>query len=282
MRQARRVNRVPVVVLFYHRVADSHSNPWTIDCAGFSRHLRWLKKHYELISLAEVQRRVRDGNDRPAVSITFDDGYSENCDFALPLLIREQVPCTYFVTTDNILSGSPFPHDVALRQPLPVNTVEQLRTLAAAGVDIGCHTRTHADLGKLSDHRALRDEIVSSRDELSAAIGAPVRYFAFPYGLHANLNEDACQIAREAGYEGICSAYGGANTPGDDAFHLQRMHGDPDLIRLKNNVTLDPRKRHTERFQINSAPTTNGGAVAATALDSAVSCEQPKPEEISG
>ena len=40
----------------------------------------------------------------------------------------------------------------------------------------------------------------------------------------------AFQLARIAGYKGVCSGYGGFNFPGDDAFHLQRIHVDDDMI----------------------------------------------------
>jgi hypothetical protein len=63
------------------------------------------------------------------------------------------------------------------------------------------------------------------------------------------LNAEAFRLARRAGYQGVCSAYGGYNWPGEDAFHLQRIHADPDMLRLKNWLTFDPRKqRRTERF----------------------------------
>jgi hypothetical protein len=47
----------------------------------------------------------------------------------------------------------------------------------------------------------------------------------------------------------VCSAYGGFNFPGDDAFHLQRISGDAPTICVKNWVTMDPRKLHTPRFE---------------------------------
>ncbi len=65
--------------------------------------------------------------------------------------------------------------------------------------------------------------MVAAGEELQAALGRPVRYFAFPFGLHANLNAAAFALARGAGYEAVCSGYGGFNFPGDDAFHLQRI-----------------------------------------------------------
>ena len=73
----------------------------------------------------------------------------------------------------------------------------------------------------------------------SGQSGKPIRYFAFPYGLHANLNAEAFRLARRAGYQGACSAYGGYNWPGDDHFHLQRIHADPEMLRLKNWLTSD-------------------------------------------
>jgi len=241
---AAKAGAAAVMVLFYHRVADGQPNGWTISNDLFARQIEWLKGRFDLVSLEEAQRRIRHADSRrPSVSITFDDGYAENCQTALPLLVKERIPCTYFVSTGHVLEGRPFPHDVAAGTPLPPNTIEQLQMLAAAGVEIGAHTRTHADLGRIHDPKRLHDEVVAARDELQTVLGRPVRYFAFPFGLHANLTEEAFDLAREAGYEAVCSAYGGYNFPGDDPFHLQRIHADGDMIRLMNWVTVDPRKR---------------------------------------
>jgi peptidoglycan/xylan/chitin deacetylase (PgdA/CDA1 family) len=103
------------------------------------------------------------------VSITFDDGYFENCRVALPLLLRNKIPFTYFVTSDPVLRSGYFEHDLRIGLKLPPNTVEQLRELAAAGVEIGAHTRTHPDLGAIDDPQRLHDEVVVARDELQAA-----------------------------------------------------------------------------------------------------------------
>lgn len=241
--------RAPVIVLFYHRIADDRANDWTCRFSTFARQVRWLKKHFDLVSLQDAQARLRRGhNARPAVSVTFDDGYSENCRRALPFLIDEGVPCTYFVSTRHVVEGLAFPHDKARGKPLPPNTLDELRALAAAGIEIGAHTRTHRDLGATADDAVLRDEVVAAGGELADALGHKVRYFAFPYGQYANLNDRVFAIAREAGYEAVCSAYGGYNFPGDDTFHLQRIHADDDMLRFKNWLTLDPRKLNVRRY----------------------------------
>lgn len=252
-RQNRRraeAGRAPVMVLFYHRIANDRANDWTCPFDVFARQVRWMRRHFDLVSLAEAQRRIRDGNDRPAVSITFDDGYADNCRAALPLLISQNIPCTYFVSLRHVTEGLPFEHDIANGQTLAPNTLDELRTLAAAGIEIGAHTRTHADLGAIDDPEMLYDEIVAAGRELQEAVGARVRYFAFPFGQHANLSLRAFAMAREAGYEAACSAYGGFNFPGDDSFHLQRIHADADLIRLKNWLTVDPRKLRHRRLSL--------------------------------
>jgi peptidoglycan/xylan/chitin deacetylase (PgdA/CDA1 family) len=242
-------DRLPVVVLFYHRVADNRSNGWTISNRMFARQVRWLRSHFELVSLEEAQRLVRSGaNHRRCASITFDDGYADNCREAIPLLVKERIPCTYFVTVGNVLDGRPFKHDLDQQDPPPPNTLEQLRAMAADGIEIGAHSYTHADLGHNIDRRQLHYEVVTAGEDLQEALGHPVRHFAFPFGQRANLNSEAFEMAYEAGYETVCSAYGGFNFPGDDAFHVQRIPADDSMIRLKNWATIDPRKINTLRF----------------------------------
>jgi peptidoglycan/xylan/chitin deacetylase (PgdA/CDA1 family) len=247
------VGKHPIAIVFYHRVADESPTPWTISNREFERQVAWLARNFSVISLAEAQQRIdRRENPGPAVCITFDDGYADNCLQALPLLISRGIPFTYFVATDFILHDRPFPHDVARGVPLAPNSMEQLRRLADAGAEIGAHTRSHRDLGPITDEDVLRAEILGSRNDLEALLGEPIRYFAFPYGQRSNLNRAAIRLAQEAGLSGVCSAYGGYNFPGAGSFHLRRLHADPHFPRFKNWLTLDPRllvARHTSAEQ---------------------------------
>jgi peptidoglycan/xylan/chitin deacetylase (PgdA/CDA1 family) len=232
----------PVRILFYHRIADEHPNVWTLSTRMFARQIHWLRTRFDVVSLAEAQARIASGRNRvPTACITFDDGYADNMRFAIPLLICHRIPFSYFVSTDHVLRGECFPHDVATGQPLAPNTLGELRGMAAAGVEIGGHTRSHADLGKLAA-KELAEEISGSKFELEDALDCDVRYFAFPFGLHENMSSEAFQIALDAGYDGACSAYGGYNFPADHPFHLRRFHADPEFIRFKNWLTIDPRK----------------------------------------
>lgn len=239
----------PVSILFYHRVADDHPNAWTMPCSAFAQQVDWIARRFDVVSLAEAQRRIASGdNRRPTVCLTFDDGYGDNCDFALPLLLEKRLPVTYFVSTDHVFNDLPFPHDIAAGTPLRPNTLGEIRSMAQAGVEIGAHTRTHADLGRVASHAKLEDELVGSKHQLEQALGQTVDYFAFPYGMHHNLSAAAFRVAYEAGLAGVCSAYGAYNLPGTDPYHLQRIHADPEMIRLRNWLTVDPRKRTIDAF----------------------------------
>lgn len=231
----------PAIVIVYHRIADDCANNWTTSKETFEREIHWLKKNCDLVSLEEAQNRLqRPIPNKPCVAVTFDDGYDENCAFAIPLLVQERVPTTYFVAVQQVLEGTPFEHDVLMGNAFTPNTPEQIRNMARDGIEIALHSRTHADFGKLTSRETIHDEIVSARDDLSNATGETARYFSFPFGQHENLSVQAFQVAKEAGFEGVCSAYGGYNYPGQDPFYLQRCGVDGPFVRMLNWVTLDP------------------------------------------
>src|SRR5204862_8308609 len=127
--------RAPILVVTYHRIADDAANSWTCSHAMFARHVQWLSDHFDVVSLDEAQRRIREGNRRTCVAITFDDGYASNCERALPLLQKLKIPATYFVTFENVAEGKPFAHDLAMGNRFAVNTPAELRDLARGGFD---------------------------------------------------------------------------------------------------------------------------------------------------
>ncbi|MEM9646022.1 MAG: polysaccharide deacetylase family protein [Planctomycetota bacterium] len=237
----------PMNVLFYHRVADTHPNDWTISRSGFRRHVEFCRDNFEMVDLAAVQSRLETGrNDRPTVTFTFDDGYAENSDFAFPLILEKKVPTTYFVATEHVLRQTPFEHDVASGSPLPVNTKQQIREASDAGIEIGHHTKNHVDFSNIRDAKTIRDEIVHGKQDLEDMIGRPVRYFAVPFGLPRQLHPVVIDTIHEAGFDGFCSAFGAYNVPGNDSFHLRRFHGDPEFARLENWLSFDPKKTKNE------------------------------------
>lgn len=244
----RRTSSFPVFILFYHRVSDSFPNPWTLNCQEFKKQIDWFQKKFRLVSLDECQRLISAGkNDQPTLAITFDDGYAENLEFAVPLLVERKIPFTYFVTVDNVIHQHPFPHDLQLNRPLPVNSIESIQAMARLGIQIGAHTRHHSDVATLNPDQLFDELIVASR-ELEDYIGQPVKHFAFPYGQRKNLSIEAFELLQQHGFSAACTTLGGWNPLGTNPFELTRMHGDPSLARIKNWLSFDPRTGSIEPY----------------------------------
>lgn len=96
----------PVVILLYHRVAALASDPQllAVSPANFRAHMRHLKENFTVARLEDDWSRI----DKPAVMVTFDDGYADNALEALPILEELQVPATFFVSTSLIGSDREF------------------------------------------------------------------------------------------------------------------------------------------------------------------------------
>jgi peptidoglycan/xylan/chitin deacetylase (PgdA/CDA1 family) len=262
-RRLRHTKQLPSAALFYHRVADTQPTPWTISNQDFRKHIQYLKNNFDIVSLETLQSQTGlQSNPKMMVAITFDDGYAENFEQAIPMLLDERIPFTYFVSSNYILSQHYFPHDLKLGLNLRPNTPEQIRFLADQGVAIGAHTRSHADMGKVTSHDEIRGEILGDIRVLEALTGKPIQYFAFPYGDVQNMSQAAIDVLREANLKGMCSAYGEFNRPQMDLWHIRRIHGDPGMLRLKNWLTLDPRKlRRKKQFPYNFPPLGDGLAI---------------------
>ena len=108
LRMAASLHRPSAAILMYHSVLPDPS-PW-VDSWGeiahpelvFRAQMELLAREFHPISLDDAIKHIRDGDDLPrrSVVITFDDGYSDNYEFAMPLLNRTGVPATFYVTVD--------------------------------------------------------------------------------------------------------------------------------------------------------------------------------------
>jgi len=233
----------PAAILFYHRVATQSMNAWSIQKRNFEQQLDWIVKHASPASLDEIREsQILGTRKEPMVGVTFDDGYGENCEYAIPALIDRDIPCTYFVSTHFVETGKPFSHDLARGVPLRPNTVQEIQNMANLGIEIGAHSHTHADFGRRMSDAELRIEITDVRKRLQDWTGQPINYFAFPFGLKKNISQKAIDVVFESGFQCFVSAAGGMNFPGQNPNHLQRIHGDPGMAAMKNWLTFDPRK----------------------------------------
>lgn len=94
-------------ILNYHRVLPKHDvlQPDYVTVEQFKKEMRWLSEHCLVLPLSQAVMLLKhDKLPRRAVSVTFDDGYSDNYLDALPVLQAYKLPATFFVTTEYLKS----------------------------------------------------------------------------------------------------------------------------------------------------------------------------------
>jgi peptidoglycan/xylan/chitin deacetylase (PgdA/CDA1 family) len=106
----RMVGRHSVTVLMYHELGsdEARHNAWTVvRRADFLRQVAVLRRHFDLVSMDEAARGLREGwsGERPRAVLTFDDGHVGLHEHLLPAVEREQVPVTVYIATGHIETG---------------------------------------------------------------------------------------------------------------------------------------------------------------------------------
>jgi peptidoglycan/xylan/chitin deacetylase (PgdA/CDA1 family) len=216
--------RHAAVIVAFHRIREaSRSDPLTIDARTFERYCRFFRRHFRVVSLRDVVEKLERGLEpNRELVITFDDGYRDNYDNAMPVLEKLSLPATFFVVSQWMGTDVVPRWDARRGVRYPWMTWDQVRSLHRKGFDIGGHTRTHADLGQLAAAEA-REEIFGARQELESQLGAPVDLFAYPYGQRNNITESNRELVKAARFRCCCSSFGGVVAPETDPFRLRRI-----------------------------------------------------------
>jgi len=179
----------------YHDIAENLDEvavghrPYVVSSDAFRGHLRLLDalgvEGARLDSLVDPGTFTQGGR-RPCV-LTFDDGHESNCTLALRALLEAGWKATFFVTVGWIGQA-------------PYMSWDQLKSLAAAGMEIGSHSMTHRPPSTLT-RAELRAELADSKKILEDRIGLPVVTASSPTGF---FNPEMIPVARETGYRALC------------------------------------------------------------------------------
>ncbi|HKC45888.1 MAG TPA: polysaccharide deacetylase family protein [Burkholderiales bacterium] len=214
--------RQRIVALLYHRVNDSMRDSLTVGIEQFDRQMAWIRRNYPVASIEDVVRdRAPTSASRPVIVVTFDDGYRDNYENAVPILLRHRIPAAFFVSTGMIGTERGFEHDRKVG-PIPTMTWDQLREMQRLGFVIGSHAATHIDCGS-ADIELVRRELAESRGRLVEELGARDLIFAYPFGGPHNITPPALNVVKELGFIGCLSAYGGVNRPKVSPFNVLRV-----------------------------------------------------------
>ncbi len=154
-----------VVILLYHRVG-SGGREIDVPADYFDEQMASLAESGEVRSLDESLR-----NERGGVVVTFDDGYRDFHEQALPALVRHRIPAVLYLAT-GLIDGS-----------AEALTWLQLEEAVSTGlVEIGGHTHGHADLSR-ADEAAAETEMRTCKDLIEDRLSRPCRHFAYPWAV---------------------------------------------------------------------------------------------------
>jgi peptidoglycan/xylan/chitin deacetylase (PgdA/CDA1 family) len=184
-------------ILTYHSI-DPSGSVISVDPSLFRQQMQWLaESRVRVVPLDEISRVAGR-----AVALTFDDGFRNFADEALPVLEDLGFPSTIFVVTAKAgetndwrgAGGGPVVPE------LPLLDWAALSRVADKGVVIGSHGRLHLDLS-VSSRTEVTDEIAGSALDLSRNLGGRPSAFAYPFG--AWTSEAAALVSEH--YEASCT-----------------------------------------------------------------------------
>lgn len=208
----------------YHQVTP---NPlpgfqkYAVSPRSFARQMGWLAgAGYTVVGLDALLAHRRGGPRLPRrpVVITFDDGFRDCLEHAVPTLRERNFTALFFLVAGLMGKTSRWLKSERGIE-LPLMTWPEARRLQETGFQCGAHSLSHPRLVALTD-RECRAELSGARARLEEGLGCAVRHVAYPFG---SFDERVRAMTEEAGYETGCTVAAGVARPADDLFSLRRV-----------------------------------------------------------
>ncbi|MEG6584931.1 polysaccharide deacetylase family protein [Dendrosporobacter sp. 1207_IL3150] len=198
-----------VPILAYHMV-NEQQEVYSIDTKDFDSQMKYLMDNgYTAISLNEYFQ-AREGRwqlPKKPIIITFDDGYIDNYQTALPILEKYGLKSTVFVISE------------AVGQP-GYMTWGQIKAMQTRNTEIGSHTVSHVPLAQV-DFEEKKRQVSVSKETIERNLGRPIEFLAFPFGSY---DTTMPEILKKAGYRGACTGITGLNRNAQEAYTLKRIN----------------------------------------------------------
>jgi peptidoglycan/xylan/chitin deacetylase (PgdA/CDA1 family) len=213
---------IVVPILLYHSISSDPA-PWirrfAVTPDAFRDHLDLVAEHgaTALTVSAFVDALAHDPAALPArpVLITFDDGFADFHEQALPALVDRGLASTLYVTT-GFLGRRTGGGEASGERMLDWRQLAEVR---AAGVEIGGHTHSHPQLDTLRTSRVTA-EVVRCKSLLEQRLSIAVGSFAYPHGY---FGRRVRRLVVKAGYSSACGVKNAFSSPSDDPFSLARL-----------------------------------------------------------
>ena len=200
-----------VVILLYHRLGGDEREVH-LPPAEFERQLAELVEREHVLSPDDALMGTSAGG----VLVTFDDGYRDFHEHALPLLEKYRVPAVLYLATGLVADDRAGARPAADR--LAWSHVQE--ALDTGLVTLGAHTHGHVDLSRASE-RLAEDEIRQSKELIEERLGIACRHFAYPFAVSSpaaerivrDLFDSAARHAWRTNRSDRIDRYGWGRTP---------------------------------------------------------------------
>lgn len=213
-----------IPILMYHQIGQPSpkGTPYrglTVHPRDFRRQMIWLRRlGYRGLSMAQLMPYLAGEKQGKVFGITFDDGYQNVLDHAVPILEECGFHATNYFVVRQLGGSNVWDHPEGV-PAAPLMDAAGLRAWAQAGHEVGSHTLNHPVLPRLSTQLAI-NEIRDSRDALEQLAGEPVTAFCYPYG---KFTPELAERVQAAGYLSATTTARGLVRPVDDYFALPRV-----------------------------------------------------------
>lgn len=202
-----------MTVLIYHRVGGGSDDELDVPTDAFEAQLDALAG-FDVLRLDAALDRLDDGDDRPSVVLTFDDGFADVHAHAWPVLREREVPFTVYLAT-SFVSGVLSWEGATAASPGRALGWDQLAEMTASGLcTVGNHTHTHPRPEALT-----AGEVDACSDAVSRALGHRPQHFAYTWGIDV----PAAHGMLRGRFRSAATGRVGRNRPGCDPMVLRRV-----------------------------------------------------------
>ena len=208
-------------ILFYHRVSDDRDE-LAVSPRDFRRQMDYLAtESYRVVDVVQAAEMLDRGvSCRHTVGLSFDDGFLDVAEQALPLLSERGFRATVFVAPAVVDGWARFGW---YRSQPPVLGWDEIVDLDREGtLRFEAHTLTHPNLLSLREAAAW-EEIAGSKLSLEEHLGREVLAFSYPSGLFGARERG---LVAAAGFHVAVSCEPGSNSRGTDRLALRRRQID--------------------------------------------------------
>lgn len=212
------------IILYYHSVPSKYRPAFAEQMEMVARLSRPVKIDGSPILLPGTRY----------TAITFDDGFEDAVENAVPELVMRRIPGLFFITTGFLGEVAEWWPDPAPERNRRIATPEQLRQLPVEWISIGAHTLTHPRLSQLDEMDARR-EILEPRRRLETLLGRTIETFSFPHG---DFNDTLVRWCREAAYKRVFTTQPKNAFQDSDEFVVGRVKAEPTDWNLEFRLKL--------------------------------------------